>query len=207
MKNGAQITTNTATPKYHSDVPPTIIAASSPRPATGRAPHFIIRAARIALLILGRSSGSGRTGRMVMPPNVPDQRPGAADPQLSTRASWPGSLHLACSARPNQTGQLSNLVRVRAHILPLRQSMDKLGDRLSLCWLKRSKKILSTIVLNITDHRHYHMWVRDQCCQEIRKEKKPRFVSQECEVRNSALKQKGSILAVFDMAHEIRAVQ
>jgi len=31
-----------------------------------------------------------------MPSNVPDQRPGATDPQLSTRASSPGSLHLAC---------------------------------------------------------------------------------------------------------------
>jgi hypothetical protein len=30
----------------------------------------MIRAARIALLILGRSSGSGRTGRMMLPPNL-----------------------------------------------------------------------------------------------------------------------------------------
>src|ERR1039458_5215749 len=28
--------------------------------------------------------------------NVPDQRPGATDPQLSTRAASPGSLNLAC---------------------------------------------------------------------------------------------------------------
>jgi hypothetical protein len=34
------------------------------------------------------------------PPNAPDQRPGATGSRHATEASSPGSLHLACSARP-----------------------------------------------------------------------------------------------------------
>ena len=36
-------------------------------------------------------------GKLVDSPNAPDQRPGADDPRLSTRAPSPGSQHLACS--------------------------------------------------------------------------------------------------------------
>ena len=35
-------------------------------------------------------------GFALMPPNVPDQRPGATETRYETRASSPGSLHLVC---------------------------------------------------------------------------------------------------------------
>src|SRR5258705_8471437 len=93
VKNGPKMTTYTATPKYHCDVVPTIIAASSARPATGRVPHFIIRAARIALLIFGRSSGSGGIGRILQPLSTRGAN------QLKVVKEWSGKICPISSAR------------------------------------------------------------------------------------------------------------
>jgi len=57
-------------PKYHDVLVPITIAMIAPIHANGTEPHFTKRAARIAFLILGRSAGSGRMGRMMVRPNI-----------------------------------------------------------------------------------------------------------------------------------------
>src|ERR1041385_6350312 len=94
MKSAPHIKASASTPKYQAVLAPIIIEAIMASPATGVAPHFMNRAARIAFLIRGYSAGSGRMGRTVCRLIPPAQRVGPRGHLIETSVRWPAVQHI-----------------------------------------------------------------------------------------------------------------